>query len=95
MYRVAIVGLTGSQPMHLRSKLDPSVELQVLAPSSALHTGRLECDLVLCTQFLSHKHSDHLRRVCSCRFVYRRGGLSAWAEAIETERSMAAIAALA
>lgn len=75
MFKVVVVGVTGSQADQLRAKLPSGVELKVMSPERALRFRGDGAQIVLLTRFVSHKHEHHLRRVSSCPVRVMRAGV--------------------
>jgi hypothetical protein len=84
MFKAVVVGLTGAQAAHLRAKLPPETDIEIISPERALRFRGSSANVVVMTRFVSHKHESHLRRVSSCPVVMVRSGVvSATLKALE------------
>jgi hypothetical protein len=82
MFTVVVVGVRGDQASHLTRRLPRRVRLYVCAPERVLRLAGCGADLVVCTRFVSHKHTRHLTRISGARVLFCPGGVASWADAI-------------
>jgi len=81
--RATVVGLTGRQASALRQEIGSQFDLRILTPERALRLRGSECDVVIATRFIGHKHERHLRRITDCRvIVLHAGGAQAVANSL-------------
>jgi hypothetical protein len=84
-FRATVVGLTGKQATALREEVGGQLDLCILTPERALRLRGNECDVVVATRFIGHKHEMHLRRVSGCRvIVLHSGGAQAVANTLRS-----------
>ncbi len=82
MFKVVIVGTRGEQVSHLRDRLPKQIRIISYELSRVFGLRGSNADLVLCTQFTSHKHRWNLESVLECPVVFCRGGIDRWSAAI-------------
>ena len=87
MFTVVIAGVRGDQARHLRSRLPGDIRLRACRLSQLLRIRSLDADLVLCTRFVSHKHTWHLEDIIQARVICCPGGIGSWATTIREEYS--------
>jgi hypothetical protein len=87
MFTVIVAGVRGNQVHHLRSRLPRDIRIRACRLSQLLRMRSLGADLVLCTRFVSHKHTWHLEDIIQARVVSCPGGIGSWATAIREECS--------
>lgn len=92
MFRVLIAGVRREQIKHLRSRLPIEISVRAIELTRLLKIRTMQADLVLCTRFLSHKHTTHLRTALQTRFVFATGGVGSWAYLIREECALSGLA---
>ncbi len=85
MFRVIIAGVRREQIRHLRSRLPSGISVQATPLCRLLRLRSMSPDLVVCTRFLSHKHTLHLKLIVGAKIAYSPGGLGTWANLILDE----------
>lgn len=89
MFRVVIAGLRGAELIRLRGRLPGGVQVRAIELRRLLRVRTLRPDLVLCTRFLSHKHTLHLESITDSKVVYSPGGVGSWTNLIRAEYALA------
>lgn len=88
MFRVLVVGAMRDQVARLRNLLAQDVSVRCVSPKRALRLRGTATDLMICTRFLGHKHTIHIREVIGSPVIFCPGGIGAWRAAIlDAQRS--------
>lgn len=88
MFSVVVIGAVRDQVERLRKRLPQSVSVRSVSLRRALRFQATAADLTICTRFLGHKHSMHVREAIGSPFVFSRGEIGAWCAAIlDAQRS--------
>jgi len=82
MFRVVVVGAIRDQVERLRKRLPQDVSVSSVSLKRVLRLRGTTTDLMICTRFLGHKHTTHIREITGSTVTFCPGGIGAWRSAI-------------